>query len=69
MYLASTKDIKNLKIDPNEHQDYAWATLKDILQGKYEFRVPMLKSIAIRAFKGIKSAKDSFLLLSSFDEV
>ena len=69
MYLASTGDTKNLKIDPNEHQDYAWATLDDILQGKYEFRVPILKSVAIRAFKGIKSSKDSFLLLNSFDEI
>ena len=69
MYLASTKNTKNLKIDPDEHQDYAWATLNDIVRGKYEFRVPMLKSVAIRAFKGIKSSQDSFLLLNSFDEI
>ena len=69
MYLASTGEIKDLKIDPNEHQDYAWATLDDVLQNKYDFRVPILKSVAIRAFKGIKSSKDSFLLLTSFDEI
>lgn len=69
MYLASTKDTKNLKLDSKEHQDYAWATLNDILQNKYEFRVPMLKSVVIRAFKGIKSSKDSFLLLNSFDKI
>ena len=69
IYLASTGDTKDLKIDPNEHQDYAWVTLNDILQNKYDFRVPMLKSVAIKALKGIKSSKDSFLLLNSFDEI
>lgn len=69
MYLASTKDTKDLKINPKEHQDYAWATLNDILHDKYEFRVPILKSVAIRAFKGEKASKDSFLLLDSFDEI
>lgn len=69
MYLASTGDTKDLKIDPKEHQEYAWASLDDLRQDRYEFRVPILKSLAIKALKGIKSAKDSFLLLNSFDEL